>query len=94
MISDDLNRMIRPAPPEKKLDSAAPPAAIREKTGLSEPATGSVSSPITETVRTHYTERNAVSSDGVFTVVYKPIKKLTCRDAKGGPVVFDFIDPP
>lgn len=93
MKPDDLNRLVRPQPPEKRLDAAMTPPAIRAKTGLASTTRGEIASPLTETDRTHYAARNVVSSDGVFTLSYTPVETISFTDANGKPVVLQFIDP-
>ena len=63
-MQDDISRIVRRAPPDKRLDPASSPAAIRAKTGLERKAVGDVNS---ETV-------TAVSTDGLFTFVVRVVK--------------------
>lgn len=93
MNADDINRLVRPAPAERMLDSPSTPPAIRSKTGLVTPTSGQIASPLTETARTYFAERTAISSDGVFTFAYSPIESVTFADANGSAVVLQYVDP-
>lgn len=94
MIPDDLNRLVRPRPPEKKLGTPEKPATLRAMTGLAASGRGEIASPLSETSRTHYaTAATIVSSDGVFTITYNPIESVSFTDANGNPVVLQFLEP-
>jgi hypothetical protein len=57
MIRDDLNRLIKPKPPEKKLVTASNPSPIRSQTGLERKQVGSNDSEVV----------TVISTDGLFT---------------------------
>lgn len=63
-VPDDLNRLVKPAPPEQKLAGAATPPAIRTKTGLERKQAGNVDSE----------ELTTESSDGLFTFIVRVVK--------------------
>ena len=55
---------------------------------------GGIASPLSEVSggRTYYAERTIDSTDGMFQLVYLPLKTITMRDANGEIVVFGFDD--
>lgn len=93
-MKTDVNRLVNDDPPRKKLDTPTVPDAIRDKTATAKLGSGSIASPLTETARTYYDERTAVSSDGVFTFKYKPIQSVSFVDANGNPVALNLTEPP
>lgn len=85
---------------DKALPAGKPVSAIPERSGSSAPSGGSgkgIASPLTEvdyTGREWFAEKAITSTDGIFTLKLKPIKKLTMTDALGNVVVFNFKSPP
>lgn len=59
--ADDLTRLVKPPPADKRLDAAATPEAMRDKTGLEGLNRGSAK------IKTE--EITATSTDGLFTFV-------------------------
>lgn len=58
---------------------------------------GGIASPLTEediAKREYYPDRLITSSDGLFTLVVKPIKAVYMRDASGATVELRFAEPP
>jgi hypothetical protein len=82
------------------LPAGKPVSAIPERSGSSVPSGGSgqgIASPLTEVdyaVREWYTEAALTSTDGIFTIKLKPIKKITMTDALSNVVVLNFKGPP
>ena len=62
--ADDINRLVNPPAPEKRLDPAATPDAIRTKTGLAPEQTGKVNG----------TQVTVKSTDGLFTFTVNVVK--------------------
>lgn len=93
-MKSDVNRIVDDDPARNKLDTPAVPGAIRSKTSTATLGRGSIASPLTETARTYYAERTAVSSDGIFTFKYKPIQSVAFVDANGNPVALNLTEPP
>ncbi len=60
---DDINRLVRPAPPENRLAAAAAPRAIRAQTGLERRQVGEVPSE----------EVTVQSTDGLFTFTVRVV---------------------
>ena len=44
--------------------------------------------------RTFYPVRHTESADGIFTIVKRPLKSITFKDALNATAVFDFKEPP
>lgn len=63
-MQDDLNRLVKPAPPENRLADPKTPPAIRTKTGLERVGAGGP-------VNSH--EVTVKSTDGVFTFTVKVV---------------------
>lgn len=63
-MQDDLNRLVTPPPPEKRLAAPPEPAAIRTKTGLEPKKASKVDSE----------ELTTQSSDGLFTFIVRVVK--------------------
>ncbi|MCK9386123.1 MAG: hypothetical protein M0Q15_16050 [Nevskia sp.] len=96
-MQDDLTRLVKPPAPEIRLDPVSDPVAMRGKTGLAPmEKSGGIASPLTETLfadRSYYTEVVVASSDGIFTMRYKPIKDMKFKDGADNEVVFVFKEP-
>ena len=96
-MQDDINRLIKLPVPEIRLGATTDPAAMRKKTGLApmDRASG-IASPLTETL---YTDRNyhpevvLTTTDGIFSMRYKPIKDMKFQDGEDNEVVFVFKEP-
>lgn len=81
-------------------DSPAPPA-IPPRVGQALPraggsSSGAIASPISEydvAQRTYWAERAITSTDGIFVMMIKPIKKIVMKDANEAGVVFNYGDP-
>ena len=61
-----------------------------------EPLAEGIASPVRELEpdkREHFEEREFYSSDDLFVVKYKPIKRLEMEDDQGGEVIFKYGDP-
>lgn len=57
---------------------------------------GNIASPLTETAyadRTWHSDVTINSSDGIFTLVIKPIKKVFFKDANSADVVMEYKSP-
>lgn len=63
-IKDDIHRLAPAQKPDKRLNAASTPNAIREKTGLERQQTGTVKGE----------EVTAQSTDGLFTFVVRVVK--------------------
>jgi len=64
MLPDDINRLVKPPPAEKRLPAAVAPAAIRSKTGLERKQAGEVASQ----------EVTVESTDGLFSFTVRVVK--------------------
>lgn len=99
-VAKDIARLNTKAPPEVKLPPAATPRTKPGLKGLApviRPSSGgSISSPLKETVytdRTFWPAKNVTSTDGVFTVSWKPIRVVKFLDAASNPVVMEYKEP-
>jgi len=99
-----LNKLIdRESTWYTKLDETAPATPIPASRGVGRPAAGNsaaagggISSPLKEKAysdRTYYEDYSLETSDGIFTLIVKPVKTLTFYDAAGEKVVFEFEEP-
>jgi len=85
---------------DRALPAVAPASAIPARSGTALPTAGAgqgIASPLTEAdyaLREWHPEKNITSTDGIFTLKLKPIKKLIMTDALGGVVVFNYLSPP
>lgn len=100
-LIDDLAALSRPAKNIGRTLNTVPAAApIPAKSGIGKPATGgtgSIASPLTETAyadRQFHTNKTMTSSDGVFTLVWKPIKQMKFTDANNAEEIRNFADIP
>lgn len=82
------------------LPAGKPVSAIPERSGSALPGGGGgqgIASPLTETdyaAREWYGEKAISSTDGIFTLKIKPVKKVTMADAQGNIAVFNYKSPP
>ncbi len=80
----------------KRLPAVKQRSALKSKAGRGKPgsARSGIASPLSEIsgLRTYYAERTIDSTDGMFQLVYLPLKTITMRDANGEVVVFGFDD--
>ena len=63
-MRDDITRLVKPPPPEKRLTPAETPLPIRAQTGLERKSAGDVES----------TEVTVESTDGLFTFTVQVVK--------------------
>lgn len=96
----ELERAIRKLGPAEQRDGLfQPPEAARIPDSAGKSPNGlpqSGGGDLTEkdyTEREYHDTRELVSTDGLLTIVYKPIKKLKMRDKAGNPVVLAFEEP-
>lgn len=99
-IAKDVARLSGKAPAEKKLPPAETPPTKPSLKGLSpviRPSSGgSISSPLKETLytdRTFWPVKTVTSTDGVFTVSWKPIRVVKFIDSADNPVVMEYKEP-
>ena len=95
-IKQSINRIETRPPAKKRLDAANTPNAIEEKTGISD-ASGSIAGPLTETAYTSretYPVRLLTSTDGIFSIQWRPIKTIGFTDGKGKPIAMKYQEPP
>lgn len=84
---------------DRVLPAAQSKSAIPARTGTAQPggsATGSIASPLTEAnyaARTWWPDQTITSSDGIFTIKLKPIKKVSFTDANDALVELIFAEP-
>lgn len=85
-----------------RLPASRTPSTIPIRTGVSGPvataaaAGGGINSPLTETAvanRVYWSNKTLTSSDGLFTLVIKPIKKIAMTDASAAAVDLFFANP-
>lgn len=99
-IAGDIHKLSPPPPADKRLGSPAVPPSIVAQRGLSPVArptgNGNIASPLTETAytdREFHAAQTTTSTDGVFTVAWKPIRVTKFLDANGNPVVIQYAEP-
>lgn len=84
----------------KRLPKVKPPGAIKAKVGVGKPGssagTKGITSPLTEVIglRTYYDDRTVDSTDGMFQLVYRPLRTIAMKDATGAVFVFSFDNVP
>jgi len=99
-----LNKLIdRESTWYTKLDETAPATPIPASRGVGRPAAGNassagggISSPLTEREyadRTYHPAKTLTTSDGIFTLVVNPVKKIVFYDASGEKVEAIFQAP-
>lgn len=95
---DDLNRLIRKPPADKRLATASTPTPIRSKAGLERVIVagvgGSIASPLTEAsvaARTYHENVYVTTSDGLF--AWPAVKSITLTDGGGSEVIINFANP-
>lgn len=101
---NDINAVVQPQRPRRKLSAVPPRGALAAQKGVgnyvpprSAPGAGGVASPLTEpdyTAREYWPEQTLTSSDGLLSFRLKPIKKLVQADANSAEVVQQFAQPP
>lgn len=103
----DINVLTNPQQPRKTLKPIASVGALPATKGrgvYKPPAatgTGGIASPLIEgasgegatLAREYYAGITLTSSDGLISLDVEPLKKLTMRDASGGPAVLEFAEP-
>lgn len=52
-----------------------------------------IASPLTETAREYWPDQTVASTDGIFTLIVKPIKRVEFIDAAGNDAAMDFLEP-
>lgn len=100
-LIDDLAALKKPRQAiGKSLDPAKPVSSIGTASGVGRPAGatgGAIASPLTETAyadRVFWPENTLTSSDGFFTLKWKPIKQVKFQDANSEDVILNFQDAP
>ncbi len=84
---------------DSALPAARPTSAIPARSGSSGPVTGpgsGISGPLTETsysARTYWADVTITSTDGIFTMVEKPIKSISFADALSNSLVMNYAQP-
>ncbi len=97
----ELERAIRKLGPAEKRDGLfQPPEAARIPDSAGKAANGLPKSgnggDLTEdnyADRTYHGSKDLVSTDGLLTIIYKPIKAVKMKDAGGSPVTLTFAAP-
>ena len=102
-LQTDLVRLVdQGRRPDKTLVPRAPATAIPASAGAGRPSqatgagTAGIASPLTEpdaATRQYHANAAAITTDGVFTWVIKPIKQVDMRDAGNAVVALIFADP-
>lgn len=108
MSGKDLTEALRALTEGQQGSDAAGPAAMKTRGAagvergsalLGGPESGSASgiaSPLVETAysdRTFHTTINVASTDGLFTLKIKPVKKIKFKDAAGRDVLIEYKAP-
>lgn len=81
------------------LPSGIPVSAIPERVGTALPGGqtgGSIASPLTEVSyvsRTYWDDVTITSTDGIFTMVEKPIKSMSFTDPNDNSLVINYAEP-
>jgi hypothetical protein len=94
-----VTRVVEPPPKQTALEPlppATPIAASRGEGRSPAPARSSGASTgadWTETSRTYWADKNITSSDGMFTIVVKPLKKVSFTDGGTGTLHLNFLNP-
>lgn len=97
----DLERAIRKLGPAEQRDGLfQPPAAARipdsagkAPNGLPKSGSGGDLTEENYADRTYHENKELVSTDGLLTIIYKPIKVVKMKDASGNPVTLTFAAP-
>tara|TARA_R100000541_G_scaffold301_30_gene1712 strand:- start:3785 stop:4165 length:381 start_codon:yes stop_codon:yes gene_type:complete len=106
-VVEDINALAAPPRKKRSLPSIDPVGALPARRGsgvYTAPASSvaaGIASPLIEgaagegatLARDYYTGITLTSSDGLISLDVEPLKKLTMRDANGGPVVLEFAEP-
>lgn len=95
-----LNALVKPTR-RKELKPLEPRGALAGKRSVAEytpPATsgGGIASPLVEpsyAARQYHPNRTIATTDGIFTIVEKPIKQITQQDDNGAEVIQQFALP-
>lgn len=98
-LVDALNALVRPKR-RKELKALEARGVLpgRRAVALYDGRTGTagIASPLTEQVyasRQYHENRYLPTTDGIFTIVEKPIKQITQQDANGALVIQQFAQP-
>ena len=94
---DNIQRLAQMAPARDPLNGSEIPDPILKKTGFGAASSGGggISSPLTETLytdREYYTVYTLASTDGLFVLELKRIKKMKFVDADGRNIEMKFSD--
>lgn len=100
-LTDDLRKIV--LPPGRgtgRLGTIAARGAIGASRGVAElevaggVSGGGIASPLTEIagIRSYHAEQELKSSDGLFVIVYRPIKNTLFRDANAQQVEVEYTD--
>lgn len=99
-IKSELRALVRDVAVGKTLGALDNPLGIGASTGIGRnksARSGGVVSPLTEpdyNVREYWTTPiNILASDGLFTIVIDPIKKISMQDGEGSDLDFIYADP-
>lgn len=106
MSSKDLSEALRALTERGQSADGAGPAAMKARgaAGISrvgallggDAATSGIASPLVETAyadRTFHTNTTITSSDGLFTLIIKPVKTIKFKDAASRDVTIEFKAP-
>lgn len=95
---NSIQRLAQTAPSKSPLAGSAIPDPVMAKTGIGKSAKGTgISSPLTETKyadREYYATFTLTSTDGLFVMELKRIKKMKFHDADSRFLEIDFADKP
>lgn len=95
-LTEDAQAPAQPVEPMKNR-SAAGAAKSAALNNNGKPGTGGgIASPLTEVSfasRTYWADKNYTSTDGLITLVLKPIKRVSLLDANGESVLIDYKSP-
>lgn len=98
-VKENLRALVKKTDVGVKLRSLKNPLGINSTTGVGRrkpKGESGIASPITEpdySAREFHPERVYYSSDGLFTIHYKPIKKIVMEDEGGNPAEFIYDEP-
>ena len=106
-VVEEINSLNYPRRQPRALSKVQPVGAIpaqRSRADYKAPAstgTAGIASPLIEgaagegasLAREYYAGITLTSSDGLISLDVEPLKKITMRDANGGPVVLEFAEP-
>lgn len=96
--ANSIQRLAKTAPEKDPLAPSSVPDPILRKTGLGKSPKGTgISSPLTETKysdREYYATFTLTSTDGLFVMELKRVKKMKFNDADNRFLEIDFADKP